>query len=200
VDTIPRTHEEYRQWWRANHPHIPYGYCLCSCGQETNIADKTNRALLRFFGEPSRYLVGHQKRLQTPAYAEEDRGFETPCWIWQRSKRGGYGRTDVDGHWVEAYRVYYERRFGRVPQGYELHHRCEQPSCVRPEHLVALTRAEHVEQRTTTKLTRADVLELRRLRAQNGISYKTLGNMFGISASHACGIAKGRFWKHIPPT
>jgi hypothetical protein len=35
---------------------------------------------------------GHAQRLSPIDYLSEDRGYETPCWIWQRGKDGdGYG-------------------------------------------------------------------------------------------------------------
>jgi hypothetical protein len=200
VDTIPRTHEEYRQWWQTNYPSIPFGECLCSCGEKTNIASRNRSGAFHFSGEPFRYIAGHHKRLQTPAYTEEDRGFPTSCWIWQRSKNNGYGMTSEGKDWRPAYRVYYEREHGPVPKGQDLHHRCEQPACVRPDHLTPLTRAKHVEQRSTTKLTPAKVMELRRLRRTSNLSYQALGEMFGIEAPHACAIVKGKYWKHIPLT
>jgi hypothetical protein len=34
---------------------------------------------------------------------------------------------------------------GAVPEGKEIHHSCGNPLCVNPEHLIAVTRKEHVE-------------------------------------------------------
>lgn len=38
---------------------IPYGYCHCGCGQQTSIAQRTNRRLGYVRGHPVRYLPGH---------------------------------------------------------------------------------------------------------------------------------------------
>lgn len=86
-------------------------------------------------------------RIRPGQYAEEHLGFETPCWVWQMAtKSDGYGVISVGNHRTRlAHCVYYEIYVGLVPEGKELHHRCEQPSCVNPDHLEPLTRAEHAQ-------------------------------------------------------
>ena len=42
-----------------------------------------------------------------------------------------------------AHRVAYEQANGPIPPKHDIHHLCENPSCVNPDHLVALTRREH---------------------------------------------------------
>ncbi len=136
----PRTNDEYRNWWKNQRPDIPYGFCWCGCEQKTNVVTKTTKGLLHFAGEPMRYLSGHKAMLWTPAYREEDRGYETPCWVWQRSiSPEGYGVSTSGSGWgPKAHRIYYQRKFGPVPSGLELDHLCRVRTCVNPEHLEAL--------------------------------------------------------------
>jgi len=65
------------------------------------------------------------------------------CWLWQGGSwdRKGYGRyrvmTDGQGRQREfrAHRIAWELANGPVPPGLSVLHRCDNPACVRPDHL-----------------------------------------------------------------
>ena len=64
------------------------------------------------------------------------------CWHWTgRINRDGYGVTNR--HELAHRRVYFFL-VSSIPKGYEIHHKetC-QKKCVNPEHLTAVTRANH---------------------------------------------------------
>lgn len=66
------------------------------------------------------------------------------CVIWNRSTDDrGYGTLCVNNKTVWAHRFAYEYYFGPIPKGMEIHHTCENESCVSKEHLVATTRKYH---------------------------------------------------------
>ena len=65
------------------------------------------------------------------------------CWTWSGAKTvQGYGRFHLDGN-RHAHRVSYEIHKGQIPAGLVLDHLCRTPSCVNPEHLEIVTRAEN---------------------------------------------------------
>lgn len=71
----------------------------------------------------------------------EDRGFETPCWVWTKAKvEGGYGAS-WDGRRVRgAHRISYDRHVGRIPESLDLDHLCRVRDCINPAHLEPVTR------------------------------------------------------------
>ena len=66
------------------------------------------------------------------------------CWEWQGSKRGhGYGRIKVNGRTYPAHRFLWELTNGLVPAGMLVLHKCDNPPCVRPDHLYLGTSADN---------------------------------------------------------
>jgi len=122
-------------------------------------------------------------------YEVEDRGYETPCWIWQRAKTtAGYGET-WNGRVVYAHRLSYELHVGPIPPGHDVHHRCEQRACLRPDHLQPKPHREHA----AVKLTAEDAREIRRLVAE-GHTHRPLAARFGVSARLVGMIARRERW------
>jgi hypothetical protein len=75
---------------------------------------------------------------------------ESGCWEWTASinKYNGYGYISVkicEGHFAPqpAHRVSYELNVGQIPEGHDIHHKCENKKCVNPDHLEALTEKRH---------------------------------------------------------
>lgn len=138
--------EGYREAWLRERPNIPFGQCWCGCGSLTTRPKNTYRAIGYLKGQPMRYVSGHN----TPGaldrdYVEEDRGFDTPCWVWQGYVLPtGYALKRVAYVRKTAHKFYYEQANGSVPDGHHIHHLCRVKHCVNPSHMVTMDGSEHM--------------------------------------------------------
>ena len=66
------------------------------------------------------------------------------CWLWMGACMGnGYGAIRVGTKVTTVHRVMYMSRYGNVPEGMELDHKCRVRCCANPDHLEAVTHAEN---------------------------------------------------------
>ena len=70
------------------------------------------------------------------------------CWIWMRATTTpGYGLISSGGKTRLAHRVVYELTQGSIPDGMEICHTCDIPSCVNPAHLWAGSHKQNMTDR-----------------------------------------------------
>jgi hypothetical protein len=171
---------------------IPAGLCQCGCGQKTPLAKQSDTARKMVRGQPIRFVHGHNAR-KAVHYLIEDRGYETPCWIWQLAvNKDGHGFYTGKETRQMAHRMHYERVHGTLPPGVHLHHRCEVPPCVNPGHLEPLTPAEHKQEHS--RLTWEIVGDIRTQR-ERGVALAVLSEQFGLSMGHVSEICNYKAWK-----
>ncbi len=197
MNNIPQTPEAYRAWWVDRRPDIPYGLCWCGCGQETRLHPNNRREKYETRGEPRRFLHGHTRAKQPVApepYEVKNCGFVTPCWMWQRAQRYGYGHMWHRGRNGLAHRFYYIDKYGLVPEGLELDHLCMNPLCVNPEHLEPVTHTENVRRSKHRKLTQAKADRIRWLHQNTELALDDLAAMYGITRGHVSRVINRRAW------
>ena len=67
------------------------------------------------------------------------------CLIWQGATlRNGYGAVTLMGQHTTAHRAMYLLVHGAIPEGIEIDHKCNNRSCINPEHIHAVTHAENM--------------------------------------------------------
>ena len=135
------------------------------------------------------------------------------CWIWTGGRTVAlYGRLKIVDKIVYAHRYSYMLHHGEIPEEMCICHRCDNPSCVNPDHLFLGTKKDNSqdmirkgrhrhgrlkgEDHPTAKLTAAQVLAIRHAR-DVGLQYSDIALLFGICKSQVSNIVRRISWSHL---
>jgi hypothetical protein len=133
------------------------------------------------------------------------------CWLWDNlTGRYGYfydGTKDVSVH-----RFSYELKYGKIPEGLNVCHKCDVTHCVNPEHLFLGTQADNLkdcqlkgrkrngpsygEKNGNSKLTEDNVREIRVLLSQK-MPMTHIGKLFSIDHSTVSSIRDCKTWGSV---
>jgi hypothetical protein len=143
----------------------------------------------------------------------------TRCWNWRGATSGkGYGvmcvtRKRGAKRLEYAHRLSVELLRGVIPGDKVVLHKCDNPPCCNPEHLLVGTQQENIldmfakgrgrrdnpargERQHLAKMTEEKVRLARKLRGA-GISFRKLAIRFGMSKSAMRAAVVGETWKHL---
>lgn len=156
---------------------------------------------------PSNFGVG---LLQDTVFADPNSG----CWLWPyRLGSTGYGAVSRTTNGkrnrnVGVHRLSYEANYGKIPAGMCICHKCDMPSCVRPEHLYLGTHKQNAKDRvdrgrqargqrafapSTMKLTDDQVSAIL---VASGTG-REIAKAFNVSSATVSMIRSGKIWKHL---
>jgi len=134
------------------------------------------------------------------------------CLEWQRGLfNSGYGKFQYQGKQMLTHRLSYELFHGRpITEGMFLLHSCDNPKCVKPDHLREGTNQENMDDRNSrnrqangeshgkSKLTANQVLEIRqKYQTLEDCTQAALANEFGVSQPTISKIIHNERWTHI---
>lgn len=194
----------------------PDGFCMCGCGRKTKLAPQGHAFSGDVAGKPQRYIQGHRAVFKKSLPVEPrlwKRVIKSlnpdGCWEWQGSKDSSrYGQLSVEGEMILVHRISFELHNGPIPEGKKVLHSCDNPPCVRPDHLFlgddidnALDRNRKGRQAKgerihAAKLTAGDVIHMRSLR-KSGTHLTELAKQFGVCSTHVWMVCARRLWKHV---
>jgi hypothetical protein len=73
------------------------------------------------------------------------------CWLWMGALHpnghGLFAANNSSRRSVWAHKFIFERMFGTIEVGFDIHHKCENKVCVNPEHLEKLPHGVHTKLR-----------------------------------------------------
>ena len=128
------------------------------------------------------------------------------CWIWHGTKvTRGYGQISSNGKIWRAHRLSWALHKGNIPAGVLVLHKCDNPSCVNPEHLFLGSVQDNVDDRIkkgrsargsnmgSSKLTEANVHAIRE-RLSHAETHASIAASFDVTESAVSHIAAGHSW------
>lgn len=147
-----------------------------------------------------------EERFWTKVDRSPGHGPRGDCWRWTGAVNDdGYGSVGVDRHVVGAHRVAYQLGVGVIPEGAQVLHRCDNPACVRPDHLflgthadnmcdmAAKDRSTHGERSARHKLTEAEV---RAIRADPRPQVRIAAEL-GVAPAYISQIKSRKIWRRV---
>lgn len=136
---------------------------------------------------------------------------ENGCWEWTAALcfQGNYGVYRHQGKAQRAHRVSWTLHHGSIPEGFEVCHKCDNPRCIRPDHLFLGTHQDNMQDMSrkgrarpprgenswSSKLTNKDVARIRRRYKSGKVSQTDLAKEYNLHASQISRIISGRKWK-----
>ncbi len=137
---------------------------------------------------------------------------EKGCWDYKGFKgKDGYGQIKIGGKVRRPHRISYQIYKGKIDEGFNVCHSCDNPICVNPEHLWLGTPKDNMddmlrkgrkadkkgELHHLNKLKEEDIYKIRKLLKKKNYKQKQIAKMFGVDPSCICYINAGKRWSHI---
>lgn len=125
---------------------------------------------------------------------------ERGCWEWQGAKHSfGYGVMMRQRKRLSLHRLSHELWVGPIPKGMVVRHKCDNPCCVNPNHLIYGTQADNMAdvaergRHGAKKMTAEQVAEIRASAEPTSV----LAERYGVGVMSINRARRGATWAHI---
>lgn len=137
---------------------------------------------------------------------------DSGCWEWLGFlNEWGYGRFNMNGRKILAHRASWEIHFGPIYLGALVCHKCDNPSCVNPNHLFlgsvkdnAVDMAAKGRQNGprgvshhSAKLNPDLVREIRQKHKSGLLGTYDIAREYGVTQAAAWAVVARKTWKHV---
>lgn len=147
------------------------------------------------------------------------------CLVWTgRRTYNGYGTICYSGRRLRCHRLSWTLAYGEIPDGLFVLHSCDNPPCIRPEHLFLGTAIDNVtdmmqkgrqargdkhrsrthpetlsrgEANGRAKLKTKQAVAIKTAYAQGEATYNQLARLHGITYNCVWDIVHGKTWTHL---
>jgi hypothetical protein len=134
----------------------------------------------------------------------------TGCWNWMSSKKpSGYGTFSIGYRTFHAHRMSFELYKGPIPSMFCVCHKCDNPSCVNPEHLFLGTHRQNSqdmvdkkrqargERSGTVKLTEEQVIEIKSTYKRRHGQLTELARKYNVTTQAIWKIVRHKNWLYL---
>jgi hypothetical protein len=144
-------------------------------------------------------------------WSKVDKNKPDKCWEWKSYRfKKGYGGFQLRTHNTAAHRVSWVINFGNIPDGFCVCHKCDNPSCVNPNHLFLGTVAENNKdrakkgrsadtngERNPAAKLKNELIPIIREKSERGLSQRKIAKEFGVGKSTIARIIHKTHWRLI---
>jgi hypothetical protein len=141
------------------------------------------------------------------------KGGDDECWPWIGKPNGyrwkyGYAKCRMNRKRQFVHRVAYQLFVGPIPDDKPIiRHTCDNPRCVNPNHLIAGTVQDNIDDRNLrnrqakgdgngrSKLTAEQVEEIRKLYVPYRTTFKSLAERYGVTLDQIHRIVRRKSWR-----
>jgi len=149
----------------------------------------------------------HERKFKEPEYFIDENG----CWVCtNKTVNHKYGYPSIyingTGKTIMLSKYNYIKKYGNLPDGMEMRHKCDNKMCINPDHMEPGTHKQNMEDMalmgkakrgTKNFFNKLTIEQAKTIKFGRGVSLEKLAIEFNIAPSTAWSIRNGKMWKWL---